>query len=82
MTFISSPVRKVGNQHAVQVVDLVENDDGLLAFVNAAVRQANRRPASYSSHDARQAQAARMAGRQPIAVRTPSGPRVERRRPP
>jgi hypothetical protein len=31
---------------------------------------------------ARQAQAARMPSRQPMAVRTPSGPRVEQRRPP
>ncbi|HEX7491589.1 MAG TPA: hypothetical protein VF337_07775 [Candidatus Limnocylindrales bacterium] len=31
---------------------------------------------------ARQAQAARLAGREPMAVRTPAGPRVERRRPP
>ena len=32
--------------------------------------------------EARQAEAARMPSRQPMAVRTPSGPRVERRRPP
>ena len=57
MIFMAS-LWKVGNQHAVQVVDLVENHDGLLALVDAAVRQTNPRPAVHGGGDARQAQAA------------------------